>query len=159
MSVDCYIGLGSNLDAPETQIAWALEQLDRLPGSRLVARAPCYRSRAIGPQPQPDYLNTAAHLHTGLAPLELLRELQRLEGRRGRVRTIRWGPRPLDLDILLYGDLHFVEPELVIPHPRLDERNFVLAPLHDLAPDLALPNGTPIRELLAGIGLAGIVRI
>lgn len=158
MSVDCYIGLGSNLDDPETQVFWALEQLDRLPRSRLVARAACYRSRAVGPQPQPDYLNTAAHLHTGLAPLELLRELQGLENSRGRVRTTRWGPRPLDLDILLYGDLQIAEPELVIPHPRLGERNFVLAPLHDLAPDLVLPNGTPVAELLATTGLAGIVR-
>lgn len=159
MTAICHIGLGANLDHPAAQIAWALRALAALPATRLDAVAPLYRSRAIGPQPQPDYLNTAARLRTGLEPRELLRHLQKLEAARGRVRGERWGPRPLDLDILLYGESCVAEADLVIPHPRLGERNFVLAPLHDLDPHLRLPDGAAVADLLARAGHAGIVRV
>lgn len=159
MTAICHIGLGANLDHPAAQIAWALRALAALPATRLDAVAPLYRSRAIGPQPQPDYLNTAARLRTGLGPRELLRHLQELEAARGRVRGERWGPRPLDLDILLYGESCVAEADLVIPHPRLGERNFVLAPLHDLDPHLRLPDGAAVADLLARAGHAGIVRV
>lgn len=159
MTAICHVGLGSNLDHPEAQIAWALGALDTLPATRLDACAPLYRSTAIGPQPQPDYLNTVARLRTELEPIALLHRLQTLETARGRVRGQHWGPRPLDLDILLYDQRCIVEAELVIPHPRLHERNFVLAPLHDLDPLLRLPDGTSIAALLARAGGAGIVRV
>lgn len=159
MTTICYVGLGANLADPERQIDWALQALDRLPASTLEATAPRYRSRAIGPQPQPDYLNTVARLRTALEPLALLRELQALEAARGRVRGVRWGPRPLDLDILLYGDVRLSLPELTIPHPRMAQRNFVLAPLLDLDPRLRLPDGAAIAELLARTGRDGIVRV
>jgi 2-amino-4-hydroxy-6-hydroxymethyldihydropteridine diphosphokinase len=159
MTTICYIGLGANLADPERQIDWALRALDRLPASRLEAAAPRYRSRAIGPQPQPDYLNTVARLRTALEPLALLRELQALEAARGRVRGVRWGPRPLDLDILLYGDLQLSLPELTIPHPRIAQRNFVLVPLLDLDPQVRLPDGTAIAGLLARTSREGIVRV
>ncbi|MGE3970981.1 MAG: 2-amino-4-hydroxy-6-hydroxymethyldihydropteridine diphosphokinase [Porticoccaceae bacterium] len=154
-----YIGLGSNLDNPRRQIAWALDALARLPESRLDATAPLYRSRALGPGTQPDYLNTVVRLRTVLAPHRLLRELLALETARGRRRDQHWGPRTLDLDILLYDEVCLADAELTIPHPRLAERNFVLIPLHDLDPDLILPDGTALAELLARIGRAGIVRL
>ncbi|MFZ5653698.1 MAG: 2-amino-4-hydroxy-6-hydroxymethyldihydropteridine diphosphokinase [Pseudomonadota bacterium] len=160
MTVRCYIGLGSNLADPQTQIDWAVTALGSLPASHLEAVAPRYRSRAMGPGVQPEYINTAVRLRTELAPLPLLRALQRLEKSRGRQRPeVRWGPRPLDLDILLYGQRQIATPQLTIPHPRLGQRNFVLAPLHDLDPELHLPDGSPIAELLARIGCEGIVRL
>lgn len=154
-----YIGLGSNLDRPLEQIEWALAALDQLPQSHLEAAAPLYRSRAVGPGEQPDYINTAARLRTHLPPHALLAELLALEKARGRRREERWGPRTLDLDILLYGSLCQNDPLLTLPHPRLAERNFVLLPLHDLDPDLILPDGATLVELLARTGRAGIVRV
>lgn len=159
MTAICYIGLGANLADPEHQIDWALGALHLLPGSVLDAVAPRYRSRAVGPQPQPDFINTVARLHTALEPLVLLRELQRLEAARGRERGTRWGPRTLDLDILLYADRCISLPDLTIPHPRIGERNFVLIPLLDLAPHLELPDGTAVTALLAKTGRTGIVRV
>lgn len=159
MNAKVYIGLGSNLDHPQVQIEWVLGALARLPESRLEATAPLYRSPAVGPGIQPDYLNTVARLRTALAPLALLRELQALETARGRIRDQHWGPRTLDLDILLYGDLVFADKDLTLPHPRLAERNFVLLPLHDLDPDLILPDGTALALLLAQADRTGIVRL
>ncbi len=158
MTETCYIGLGANLCDPERQIDWAIDALTRLPESRLEAVAPRYRSRALGP-PQPDYINTAVRLSTALRPLPLLHLLRQMEDARGRVRDKRWAPRPLDLDILLYGAYCTATPELTLPHPGLATRNFVLAPLHDLDPQLRLPNGVAIAELLAAVGLDGIVRL
>lgn len=159
MSTRAYIGLGSNLDGPQEQIEWALAALGQLPQSRLEAAAPLYRSLAVGPGKQPDYINTAVRLRTHLSPHALLRELMALETARGRQRDRHWGPRTLDLDILLYGSLCLNDPELTLPHPRLAERNFVLLPLHDLDPDLILPDGSALTELLARTGRAGIVRL
>jgi 2-amino-4-hydroxy-6-hydroxymethyldihydropteridine diphosphokinase len=159
VSARVYIGLGSNLDNPRLQIDWALDALARLPESRLEATAPLYRSRAVGPGTQPDYLNTVARLRTALAPPILLRELLALETARGRRRDQHWGPRTLDLDLLLYDEVRLADPELEIPHPRLAERNFVLMPLHDLDPDLVLPDGTSLAQLLARVDRTGIVRL
>lgn len=159
MTEICYIGLGANLSDPLAQIDWAITALADLPDSHLEAVAPRYRSRPMGPGCQPDYINTAARLRTALQPLPLLRQLQRLEDLRGRTREIRWGPRTLDLDLLLYGDHSVSTPELTLPHPGLDVRNFVLAPLLDLDPQLCLPDGSRIASLLARVGCAGIVRL
>jgi len=146
---ECYIGLGSNLDDPRRQVETAIEALDGLPDTALTARSPWYRSEAVGPGEQPHYINGVARMETTLDPRALLAALQRIELAQGRVRGERWGPRSLDLDMLLYGALILEGPELVLPHPRMCERPFVLYPLYDLAPELTLPRGTPLESLLA----------
>lgn len=158
MTATAYIALGSNLDDPPAQIQRALSALAQLPETKLTACAPWYYSTAIGPGTQADYINTVACLCTGLAPLELLHALQTIETAQGRIRTQHWGARTLDLDLLLYDDLSLETEELSLPHPRLTERNFVLIPLHDLVPELLLPDGTAIKQWLANCGSAGIVR-
>ena len=146
--IRCFIALGSNLNAPATQIQRALEAMNAMPSSQLQAVSPLYRNAAIGPGQQPDYNNAVAELHTTLAALDLLRQLQAIELAQGRVRTEYWGPRTLDLDLLLYGDAIIDLPQLQVPHPRMTQRNFVLYPLHDLCPQLILPDGTSLRALL-----------
>ena len=156
--VRCYIGLGSNLAEPEHQLKQALAALAGLPQSRLIATAPLYRSAPMGPQDQPDYLNTVAALDTGLEPLQLLDALQAIEQRQGRVRDgERWGARTLDLDLLLYGDRVIDTPRLQVPHPGLGQRNFVLYPLYDLAPQLRLPDGRSVEQLRRACSDEGIV--
>ena len=159
MSTEIYIGLGSNLDHPAQQITNALRALAELPETTLLKAAPWYQSRAIGPGIQADYINTVAALSTELAPLQLLNELQGIEKAQGRKPTRRWGPRCIDLDILLFGQQQISEPTLSIPHPRLGERNFVIYPLADIAPDLVLPDATPLQQLLANSCAKGIVRL
>jgi 2-amino-4-hydroxy-6-hydroxymethyldihydropteridine diphosphokinase len=146
--VQAYIGIGSNLADPGSQVRRALQALDTLPHSRCTARSPLYRSKPLGPPEQPDYLNAVAELVTELPALALLAALQTIENNHGRVRSQHWGPRTLDLDILLYGDLIVHEPCLTIPHPRLPERAFVLYPLRDIAPALKLPDGRELQTLL-----------
>ncbi|MCS3902176.1 2-amino-4-hydroxy-6-hydroxymethyldihydropteridine diphosphokinase [Methylohalomonas lacus] len=145
-----YIGLGSNLDAPRQQLASALAELGRLPETDRCTASPLYRSRPVGPQDQPDYLNAVACLETRLAPLDLLDRLQAIEQQQGRRRDgVRWGARTLDLDVLLYGDAIIDSPRLTVPHPEMANRGFVLKPLHDLAPNLAIPGLGPVSDLLA----------
>ncbi len=155
-AIRCFIAIGSNLDNPEAQIKRALVALGKIRNSTLAAISPLYRNSAIGPGQQPDYLNAAAELYTTLDALTLLAELQRIELAQGRTRNARWAARTLDLDILLYGDALIDLPQLQIPHPRMNERNFVLYPLHDIADDLVLPHGTSLSALLdccPGVGL------
>lgn len=135
-----YIGLGSNLDCPPRQMRRAIAFLERLPRSRLQAVSKFHRTQAIGPVGQPDYLNAVARIETRIAPLELLLRLQQQEARQGRKRSIRWGPRTIDLDILLYGELQIHRRGLRVPHYALTERRFVVAPLLEVAPsDLHIP--------------------
>lgn len=155
-AVRAYIGLGSNLDDPAGQLCQAVTALARLPGTRLAACSRFYRSAPLGPQDQPDYVNAVAALDTELAPDVLLDALQVIETAQGRVRLRRWGPRTLDLDILLYGDSVLATPRLSVPHPGLAERGFVLYPLAELAPDLMLPDGRALAELLAKCDSAGL---
>jgi 2-amino-4-hydroxy-6-hydroxymethyldihydropteridine diphosphokinase len=143
-----YLALGSNLGEPHQQLLSALAALRRIRDSNLLACSPVYRSAAVGPGNQPDYLNAVAALDTALQPGQLLDALQAIETAHGRRREIRWGPRTLDLDILLFGDLVMDSHTLTLPHPRLATRNFVLYPLHDLDPGLTLPCGTRIASLL-----------
>lgn len=146
-----YIALGSNLGVSEHWLAQALQQLDHLPHSQLLACSPWYRSAAIGgPADQPDYLNAVCRLQTDLAPLALLQALQTIEADAGRERTVRWGPRTLDLDIVLYDDLISQDPELTLPHPRAHLRAFVLRPLADLSPDLLL-HGKAVKDWLPSV--------
>lgn len=145
-----YIALGSNLEGPRTQVETAFAELAALPRTEEAGRSRIYRSTPMGPPGQPDYLNAVAALDTDLAPEALLDALQAIEARHGRVRgPQRWGPRTLDLDLLLYGAETVNTERLVVPHPGLHERNFVLYPLYDLAPDLEVPGKGPLRALRA----------
>ncbi len=159
MTVTAYIALGSNLGNPEQQLARAVRALSLLAKSRLLIVSPWYRSKPLGPADQPDYVNGVAALETGLPPLELLDQLQSIEQDHGRARTRRWGPRTLDLDILLYGMEVINRPRLITPHPEMQHRNFVLQPLYDIAPDLKMPDGTALEQLLENAGTEGIVRL
>jgi len=159
-AVTAYLGLGANVDDPARQVRRAFDELAALPASRLVSRSPLYKSPPLGPPDQPDYVNAVAALETTLPPLELLAALRAIEVLHGRKRDgSRWGPRSLDLDILLYGDLILDTPELSLPHPGLHERAFVLYPLHDVAPDLEVPGRGRVRELRARLGAASIERL
>lgn len=144
-----YIGLGSNLAEPVQQLGAALAALDRLPDCRLAAVSSLYASDPLGPPDQPRYVNAVAALDCALAPLQLLDALQGIEREQGRVRKAeRWGPRTLDLDILLFGDLQLDEERLSVPHYHMHARAFVLYPLAEIAPDLRLPDGRPLQALL-----------
>jgi GTP cyclohydrolase-4 len=148
------LGLGGNLGPVEEILTGALRQLATSLGPLLVASL--YRSRPVSPVPQPDFLNTAVLARTSLAPEEVLALAKALEWAAGRRRGERFGPRPLDIDLLLYGDLQSGRPELTLPHPRLRERRFVLEPLAEIAPELPVPpDGATVRELLAKLGEEG----
>lgn len=153
-----YIALGSNLERPQQQVTNALNAIAALPHSQLQTSSPWYRSKAVGPGQQPDYINGACVINTDLQPLPLLHALQKIEQQQGRVRNELWGARTLDLDILLYDNLQLDTEELQIPHPRMTERNFVLFPLADINNNLTLPDGRKLQELLANCPHDGIVR-
>lgn len=148
MTAICYLGLGSNLGDPVAQLNNALRALKTHPAISLLSCSAFYGSKAVGPGTQPDFANAAARIETPLPPAQLLLELQDIENRQGRERSLRWGARTLDIDILLYSDQVIDTPHLQIPHPRLTERAFVLLPLLEIAPDLRLPNGTSLPSLL-----------
>jgi 2-amino-4-hydroxy-6-hydroxymethyldihydropteridine diphosphokinase len=152
-----YIGIGSNLAQPLTQVKQAINALKAVPATRLINYSPWYGSNPVGgPDDQPDYVNGVACLHTRLSPQALLDALQSIELQQGRQRLTRWGARTMDLDLLLYDDLELHDERLTVPHPRMAERAFVLAPLADIAPHLVLPNGHSVTSLLAGISTAGL---
>lgn len=154
-----YVGLGSNLAQPVQQVKTALAELAELPGSSLLATSSLYQSEPMGPSDQPDYINAVAALETKLSPTDLLVELQALENRHDRVRQQHWGPRTLDLDLLLYADQQINSPDLSVPHPGLAERNFVLIPLYEIAPDLRLPDDRRLLDLVQGCSQAGLRRL
>lgn len=159
-SIDAYIGIGSNLDDPVSQVSLAIEELRLLRDSSLISCSSLYRSPPMGLADQPDYINAAVWLQTRLAPHTLLEVLWVIEKRHNRVRgEQRWGPRTLDLDILLYGAHRFAEPQLTIPHPRLTERAFVLYPLMEINPDLHIPAHGLIREIADRCPSGGLVRL
>lgn len=156
-----YIGLGSNLDDPLDQLRRALRELGRLSRVRLAKVSSLYRSVPMGPRQQPDYLNCVAALDTSLTADELLILLQGIEEFHRRVRTgERWGPRTLDLDIILYGDDAIENDHLRVPHYGMHERNFVLYPLAEIAPgDLAVPGHGALAELLERCPRDGLERL
>ncbi|MDH3576868.1 MAG: 2-amino-4-hydroxy-6-hydroxymethyldihydropteridine diphosphokinase [Gammaproteobacteria bacterium] len=135
-----YVGLGSNLQGPAGQLDSAFDLLAAIPRTCLIRRSSLYRSAPFGGVEQPDFVNAAASLLTQLTARQLLGELQRIEIQRGRERgDVRWGPRVLDLDLLVYGRDEIEEPGLIVPHPGIAERNFVLLPLREIAPGLMIP--------------------
>ncbi|MDZ7643929.1 MAG: 2-amino-4-hydroxy-6-hydroxymethyldihydropteridine diphosphokinase [Woeseiaceae bacterium] len=157
-----YVGLGSNLEDPVGQVEGALAELAALPQTRLEARSSLYRSAPLGPADQPDYVNAAAALLTRLTADELLAGLQAIEASHGRRRDgARWGPRTLDLDLLVYGRERRESASLTLPHPRIAQRNFVLWPLAEIAPYLTVPGLTHVAALTAALGTdaPGIVRL
>ncbi|MDA8734846.1 2-amino-4-hydroxy-6-hydroxymethyldihydropteridine diphosphokinase [Porticoccaceae bacterium] len=162
-----YIGLGSNLSDTvagqeldsRVQLNLAIDSLSAHPHILVSKRSSFYQTPAIGPGEQPNYINAVAQLDSQLAPLDLLDLLQSIENQQGRVRTVRWGARTLDLDILLYDQLIENSERLTVPHPRMHDRGFVLAPLSEIAPDLCLPNGENIQQLLANCSMQGIVKL
>ena len=152
-AIEAYIGIGANLGDPVAQVRQACRDLaERLPESRLMACSRLYRNPPLGPQEQPDYVNAVACLHTRLSARGLLSALQAIERHHGRDRSHnpqRWGPRTLDLDLLLFGDQVIHEPHLTVPHPGIAQRNFVLYPLLEIAPDLCIPQLGAVSALCA----------
>jgi len=155
----CAIGLGGNVGDVTAAFRAALAALDRTDGVRVMAVSSVYRTAPIGGPDQDDYLNAAALLACGLDPVALLAALQVLEADAGRVRDERWGPRTLDLDLLWWDDRPITAPGLEVPHPRLHERRFALAPLVEVAPRAKAPDGTPYAELLRALPEDGVARL
>jgi 2-amino-4-hydroxy-6-hydroxymethyldihydropteridine diphosphokinase len=154
-----YIGMGSNLADPAEQLRSAVEALTQLPQTELIGVSGFYQSDSLLPG-QPRYTNAVAALDSTLPPLELLDALQTIENGQGRERLERWGPRTLDLDIVLFGDRLIDEPRLKVPHYHMQERAFVLYPLAELAPaDLCLADGRSLSELLAACPFVGLERL
>jgi len=146
--IRAYIGLGTNMGDRIGYLRAALEELGRVPDIRVLGVSPVYETAPVGLVEQPDFLNAVVAVRACLAPIALLREMQRIEDRLERTRAERWGPRTIDLDLLFYGDAVIEEEDLVVPHPRLHERAFVLVPMCDLAPNLVHPRlGRTMRDL------------
>jgi 2-amino-4-hydroxy-6-hydroxymethyldihydropteridine diphosphokinase len=158
-----YIGIGSNLADPRAQVVRAMDRIASLPDVQLILRSSLYGSHPLapadplGPADQPDFVNAVAGVLTQLQPLDLLRELQAIEQAFGRpaVRE-KWGPRILDLDLLVYGRIRNNDPELLLPHPGIVERNFVLYPLAEIAPELEVPGIGRVIDLKTRISSEGI---
>ena len=145
--ITAYIALGSNLNTPVEQLHAALKAISQLPNTHLVTTSSFYKSKPLGPQDQPDYVNAVAKIKTELSPLALLDELQRIENEQGRVRLRRWGERTLDLDLILYSDEQIQNERLTVPHIEMQNREFVIVPMYDLSPDLVLPSGQKLAEI------------
>ena len=148
---DAFVGIGSNLGDRETNLRKALELLAAESRIEVVAVSRLRETDPVGPVEQPSFLNGAVHISTELPPRELLERLLEVEQRLGPVRGERWGPRTIDLDLLVYGDEIVDEPGLTLPHPRLHERRFALEPLAELAPALVVPGRGAVQALLAGL--------
>lgn len=155
-----YIGLGSNLGTPVAQLREALERIEAHSQMVLAANSSFYASSPMGPQDQPDYVNAVCKVKTSLQPQELLSILQDIENQQGRERIgDRWGPRTLDLDILLYNDLSLNSKNLTLPHYGMKEREFVLVPLFEIAPDLIMQDGRSLATWVSKCNLEGLYRI
>lgn len=158
--VCAYIGLGSNLGDPESHISRALTDLQELPQTQQRAHSSLYKTRPVGPQDQGDFINAVSCIETDLTAPELLQRLQDIENKHGRVRTDeQWGPRKLDLDLLLYGDEVIELPDLVVPHPQMHQRCFVLLPLVEIAPEVTIPLQGDAAELLERADCQGVRKI
>ncbi len=160
MTVDerVFVSLGSNLGDRQANLEQALRLLAS-EAVHVVRRSSWYETDPVGYADQPAFLNLVVEVRTILEPRALLLRAHAVEAALGRVRTIRWGPRAVDVDLLLYGRRVVEEPDLVVPHPRMRERAFVLVPLHEVAPDLVLPDGTPVAALLPLVADQRVVRI
>ena len=153
--LNCYIGLGSNLEEPRQQVSRAISELATFRSSALIRVSSLYHSKAIGPK-QADYINAVAELETTQSASELLVKMQELESAHGRVRLQHWGPRTLDLDLLLYGHEQINNKQLTVPHPEMINRNFVLIPLYEIAAELTIPGMGKLADLVAQIDHGGV---
>ena len=142
-----FVGIGSNLDEPHRQIDAAINRLAALPGCDVFAVSSLYRSAPFGPVEQPDFLNAVVALTTDMSARALFAALQSIEEDMGRQRSERWGARIIDLDLLVFGDAVVNDDDLVVPHPGIGERNFVLLPLAEIAPELDIPGLGPVRDI------------
>jgi len=156
---EAYIGLGSNLGDPVHELREALAALDVAPSTTVISCSSFYRTAPVGYLDQPDFVNAVVRLRTGLEPEALLQVLLAQEQHRGRQRTVRNGPRTLDLDLLLFDDVRTDTAELTLPHPRMHERAFVLMPLVEIAPEIAIPGRGRAASLLAALGSSGVERM
>lgn len=154
-----YVGIGSNLQDPRAQVLAAFDALARLPQTRLVARSSLYATPPFGPVAQGDFVNAVAGLLTQLSAQQLLNELRAIETAQGRQPERRWGPRIIDLDLLVYGAAQIDEPGLTVPHRGIAERNFVLYPLADIAPDLHVPGLGRVSELKSRVSSQNIAAL
>ncbi|GAA5159081.1 2-amino-4-hydroxy-6-hydroxymethyldihydropteridine diphosphokinase [Viridibacterium curvum] len=151
-TVSAWIGIGANIgDNPAEAVRGAITALGKAPHCRLQAHSALYRTAAIGGEPQPDYINAVARIETALGPALLLETLLAIEKQFGRVRSTPNAPRTLDLDLLLFSDRQINQHGLIVPHPRMHERAFVLAPLAEIDPDLEIPGRGIVSTLLAAV--------
>lgn len=157
---NCFIGLGSNQQAPAEQLQRALQAIDALPNTQLLAQSSLYSSTPMGPSDQPRYVNAVAEINTQLPPHDLLKALQNIEQQQGRVRKgERWGPRTLDLDILLIGQQVIDTSDLVVPHYGMRDREFVLYPLFEIAPKWVFADGVSLQSLIQQTPLNGLYKL
>lgn len=143
-----YIGLGSNIDQPCLQIKKAIAALNNLPDTKVITDSGYYKSRPMGPEDQPDYMNAVVELETALDARQLLKQCQQIEQQQGRIKKRHWGERTIDLDILLYADMQLSTDELTLPHPGICERDFVYIPLLKLKPEVVIPGKGMLKALV-----------
>lgn len=155
MTRTAFLGIGSNLGARLEALQQAGDLLQAEPGLSLTGCSRVWETRPVGGPPQPDFLNVVVRAAVEVQPIELLDACQRVEAALGRVRTVRWGPRTVDVDVLLIDDLSIDEPRLVVPHPRMRERAFVLLPLLDVEPAATLPDGTRVADVALDLDAQG----
>jgi 2-amino-4-hydroxy-6-hydroxymethyldihydropteridine diphosphokinase len=156
---EALVGLGANLEDPLRQVRQAILELHDIERTQVLAVSSLYRSAPVGYADQPDFINAVVKLQSQLTPHELLDALHAIENRHGRRRSRRNAPRTLDLDLLLYGTLVLDEDGLILPHPRMHERAFVLLPLAEIAPDASVPGRPPVSQLLAQVDRNGVVKL
>ena len=154
-----FLGLGSNLGDPKANLCEAVERLSGRPDIRLQGISSLYLTAPVGYTDQPDFINAVAVVETELTPLDLLDAAHEIEGKMGGTRNFRYGPRVIDIDVLLYDSATVAEPDLTVPHPRMMERAFVMEPLTEIAPDLVLPGGKTPGEVLRALDDQGVVRL
>ena len=154
-----YLGLGSNLDDPKANLCEVVEKLSARPDVRVIRLSSLYLTTPIGFADQPDFLNAVAVIETDLSPADMHAYARDVEDQMGRTRNFLWGPRVIDVDLLLWDSEEICTPDLTIPHPRMLERAFVLQPLSEVAPDLVLPDGRRVQDVLDQLGDQGVVRL
>ena len=157
--VKVYIGLGSNLDDPQSQLKRAIIELGMIPSSSITKTSSFYESKPVGPKDQPDYINAVVELDTELTAVVLLDYLQGIENEHGRVRGQKWGARTLDLDILLFGEKIIHDDRLTVPHVEMHKRGFVLFPLDEIAPDCVIPNVGTVNSLLRQVNNLDLAKL
>lgn len=159
MMITAYIGLGSNLDGPKIQLKKAVDEIEHIPDTQLCKISSFYRTTPVGPQDQPDYINAVVQIKTGLKSDDLLIALLDIEKKLGRKRGKRWGARIIDLDLLLYGQEEKKGKNLVVPHPELKNRAFVLYPLYEIAPELEIPGLGNVEKLLHNVNPGDVCKL